>query len=250
MAAGLILLAYCKIRGLDMKFRPKEHLMIVLQGLLLFGLNYWLVYLSEEFLTSGLVAVAFSTLIFFNIFFGAILLGNKIKKKVILGATLGVIGTGLIFKPELSSFDFSDDNFTGLVFCIVSIVFASLGNITSAFNQRNKLPVIQTNAFGMVYGAVLMALIAFASGKIPTFDTSMEYTLSLVYLVIFGSIIAFSAYLTLIGKIGPSKAAYVILVVPIIALIISTLLEGYEWSEYAFIGTGLIIAGNVLALRN
>lgn len=95
-----------------------------------------------------------------------------------------------------------------------------------------------------------MLLIALFTGKSIHFDTSFSYISSLVYLTIFGSIIAFTSYLTLIGKIGASKAAYVIVVIPVIALTISTVFEGYKPDVYAFLGIGLIIFGNVLALRN
>ncbi len=248
---GIILLGYSKIRKLPLSFTKQQHFFIALQGVLLFGTNYWLVYLSEQYLSSGLVAVAFSTLIFMNIVFGAIFLGDKIKKQIIIGAIFGLLGTVLIYQAEFRRIDLTNDQLKGLIFCICSIIFASLGNITSSNNQRKfKLPVIQTNGFGMLYGAAAMLLIALFSGKSIHFDTSFSYISSLAYLTIFGSIIAFTSYLTLIGKIGASKAAYVIVVIPVIALTISTIFEGYKPDIYAFMGIVLIILGNVLALRN
>ncbi len=247
--AGIVLLIYSKAKKLPLSFSSIDHLFFALQGLLLFGVNYWLVYMSEQTLTSGLVAAAYSTIIFFNIFFGKLFLKNAINKKVVLGAVLGIIGTGLIFKPELSDFSFSDGNFVALLLCVGSIMLASLGNITSAFNQSKDRPVIQTNAYAMIYGALLMTMVAIATGKEFSFDFSNKYIFSLVYLSIFGSVIAFNAYLTLVGRVGPGKAAYAILVLPVIALLISTVLEGYQWSGYSVFGVGLIAVGNVLALR-
>ncbi|MDN5201750.1 EamA family transporter [Fulvivirgaceae bacterium BMA10] len=247
--AGLLLLVYCYFFKYNLKFKIREHFQMGLQGLFLFGLNYWLVYESEMFLTSGLVAISFSTLIFMNIIFGAIILRYQIKKSIVLGATLGIIGTGFMFHPELEAYNFSDTNFIGLVMCLSGVVLASLGNITSAYNQRKKIPVIQNNAYGMLYGALMMFVIALVTGRPFTFDTSFSYLSSLVYLVIFGSIIAFGCYLTLIGKIGADKAAYVILVVPIVALIISTIFENYQWTIHSVTGTVLILAGNFLAMR-
>ncbi len=249
--AGIVLLGYSKIRKLPLSFTKQEHFFIALQGALLFGTNYWLVYISELYLSSGLVAVAFSTLIFLNVFFGALFLGDKIKKNIIIGAVFGLLGTILIYQSEFRRIDFTSDQIRGLVFCIGSITFASLGNITSAHNQRKfKLPIIQTNGFGMVYGAIIMFLIAMISGKDINFDTSLSYVFSLGYLAIFGSIIAFTAYLTLLGRVGVGKASYTIVVIPVIALTISTIFEGYKPDIYAFIGMGLIIFGNVLALKN
>ncbi len=249
LISGVILLAYCGIKKLGLKFSFRQHMFMILQGLLLFGCNYWLVYISETYISSALVAIAFSTLVFMNIIFNALILKNKIKKQVIYGAILGVIGTIFIFQQELQALTFEDETFLGLVLCLSGVLFASLGNITSAFNQGKKLPVIQTNTFGMLYGGAMMMIIALIMGKPIAFDTSNSYLISLAYLSIFGSIIAFSTYLTLLGKIGADKGAYVIVVVPIIALTISTIFEGYHVTLSAVFGMSLIILGNVLALR-
>lgn len=250
LISGAILLVYCYFKKLSLKFDVIQHLRMVLQGLLLFGCNYWLVYISETYISSALVAIAFSTLVFMNMIFNSLILKNPIKKQIIYGAVLGVVGTALIFLPELQSLTFQDDTFIGLVLCLSGVLFASLGNITSAFNQGKKLPVIQTNTFGMLYGGAAMMMIALLMGKPFLFDTSMAYITSLAYLSIFGSVIAFSTYLTLIGKIGADKGAYVIVVVPIIALVISTIFEGYQITLTAIFGMSLILIGNVLALRN
>jgi len=216
LLAGLILLAFCLLSRLNLRFNRREHLFFGLQGILLFGFNYWLVYLAEQLIPSGLVAVVFSTLIFMNILFNSILLKNAIRGKVVIGAILGLIGTGIIFAPELELLSFTDKSFLGLTYCIAGVFFSSLGNIASAYNQRHDLPVIQTNAFGMLYGSVVMLCIALAQGNELVFDTSWTYLSSLTYLVLFGSIVGFSFYLKLIGNIGPDKAAYAILVIPVI----------------------------------
>ncbi|MEE9363475.1 MAG: EamA family transporter [Cellulophaga sp.] len=250
-AAGLVLLLFAKLRKLPLSFSKKEHAFIALQGLLLFGTNYWLVYMSELYLSSGLVAVAFSTLIFMNIFFGALLLGDKVKKVVIVGAFFGLLGTVLIYQSEFRRMELNQNQVMGLIFCMSSIVFASLGNITSAYNQRKfKLPVLQTNGFGMLYGGLSMFVIALFLGKNLAIDTSTVYLSSFGYLVVFGSVIAFTLYLTLVGRVGAGRAAYTVVVIPIIALTISTLFEGYKPDVYAYVGMVLIIGGNVLALRS
>jgi len=246
--ASFILLLFCRISGLNLKYNVKEHLFIALQGFFLFGINYWLVYLAEVHLPSGLVAVIFSMIIFFNIFNGAIFIGSPIRVRVIAGAALGIVGIGLVFKQELLSFSLSSDNSLALVIAGLGALTASLGNITSVHNQKINLPVIQTNAFGMMYGALFMLIISLIMGKHFSFEISYAYIGSLLYLSIFGSIIAFTCYLTLLGKIGADKAAYVTLIIPVIALILSTIFEEYTWTLYAFIGVALILIGNMLVL--
>ena len=246
--ASFILLLFCRISGLNLKYNVKEHLFIALQGFFLFGINYWLVYLAEVHLSSGLVAVIFSMIIFFNIFNGAIFIGSPIRVRVIAGAALGIVGIGLVFKQELLSFSLSSDNSLALVIAGLGAFTASLGNIISGHNQKTNLPVIQTNAFGMMYGALFMLIISLIMGKHFSFEISYAYIGSLLYLSIFGSIIAFTCYLTLLGKIGADKAAYVTLIIPVIALILSTIFEEYTWTLYAFVGVALILIGNMLVL--
>jgi drug/metabolite transporter (DMT)-like permease len=246
--ASFILLFFCRISRLNLKYNVKEHLFIALQGFFLFGINYWLVYLAEVHLPSGIVAVIFSMIIFFNIFNGAIFIGSPIRVRVIAGAALGIVGIGLVFKQELLSFSLSSDNSLALVIAGLGALTASLGNITSVHNQRINLPVIQTNAFGMMYGALFMLIISLIMGKHFSFEVSYAYIGSLLYLSIFGSIIAFTCYLTLLGKIGADKAAYVNLIIPVIALILSTIFEEYTWALYAFVGVALILIGNMLVL--
>jgi drug/metabolite transporter (DMT)-like permease len=221
---------------------------MALQGLFLFTFNFWLIYLAEAHLTSGLVSLVFSTVIFMNMINGALLLRMPVQLRVLLGAMLGLVGVGLVFWPEVSSFSLSDASFYGLLLSIVSAFSASLGNIVSARNQKHGLPVIQTNAYGMAYGAALMHVLAIASGKPYSFDTSLVYIGSLLYLILFGSIIAFWCYLTLVGRIGANRAAYAMFLFPLVALGLSTLFEGFQWTGYAIFGVALVLAGNALVL--
>ena len=200
--AGVILMIYSKLALLNLKFSLKNHAFIALQGACLFGINYWLVYMAEEHLTSGLVAVIFVGLIFMNVLLSALFLQYPVRKNVIIGGLIGVVGIMLIFKDELRMFDFSDNNFVSFLFAVGSVLLASSGNILSAHNQKQKLPVIQTNAFGMLYGSIIVLSIAMLSGKTISIDLNFSYLSSLAYLSIFGSIVAFTAYLNLLGKIG------------------------------------------------
>ncbi len=249
LLAGLLLISFCHITGKRMKFSLNEHFLILLLGLSLFGFNYWFVYQAETVLTSGVVAVIFSLIIVFNIIFNALLLKGKIKKDVIIAAVLGIIGTILLFKNELSSFSLMAKDAFVFVICLAGIITASLGNILSAYKQKRKIPVLQANAFGMLYGGTAMFLTVLLLGKPIVFETTLNYTLSLFYLAIFGSIIAFSTYLKLLGEIGPDRSVYIAIITPAIAIVISTIFEGYKWDLYAVAGILLLFSGNFLALR-
>jgi len=247
--AAIILVLFCSLRGLNMKFTIKEHLFLALFGLLLFSINYWMVYLAEIHITSGVVAVTFSSIVFMNIFNGAIFLKTPIKSQMVFGAVIGIIGIGFIFAQEIQSFDFSDKSVQGLSMCFLSVLLASFGNIVSARNSEKGLPIIQANAFGMAYGSIILLLLAVFLGKEFTISLTTPYITSLLYLTVFGSILAFGSYLTLIGEIGADKASYAIMVVPVVALIISSFFEGYVWNLQAVLGLVLVLAGNFLALR-
>lgn len=247
--AAIILFVYSLVRKLPLRFSIQEHGYMALQGLFIFSLNYLLVYIAEGFISSGLVAITFSTTIFWNVIFGAILLRSPIRSGVVIGGLIGVIGLAVIFWPEISTFDLSGDRITGLLLAFGGVLSISLGNIVSARNQAHKIPVIQSNGYGMAYGGLFMFGFALLRGAEFTFDPSPEYILSMLYLALFGSVIAFGAYLTLLGRIGPDRAAYVTVLFPIIALILSTLFEGLTWGWSGIAGVLVVVVGNVIALN-
>jgi len=246
--AAIILLAFCLWRKKNLRFSVSEHKFMALQGLFLFSSNYLVFYWATELLTSGIVALLFSTVILMNIINSAIFLGKRVNARVIVGAMFGIAGIASVFWSELSIVESNADSWHGLWLCLIATLFASVGNILSARNQKNKLPVLQTNAWGMAYGAIFMTLYSLFNGADFNYDTSISYSLSLVYLSVFGSILAFGCYLTLIGRIGADKAAYTAVLFPVIALGISTLFEGYQWSIEALLGFCLVLLGNYLVL--
>jgi drug/metabolite transporter (DMT)-like permease len=249
IAAAVMLAVYCKMRGLNMRFRLKDHIFMALQGLVLFSVNYWLIYLAEVHVTSGLVAVIFSSIVFMNMINGAVLLGSPIRLNVVVGGAIGVVGIVLVFWPQLASFSLSDKTALGLVLSVISTFMASLGNIISARHQKYDLPVIQTNTYGMAYGAGIMGVIAIVLGKPFSFEISFLYISSLFYLSLFGTVIAFGCYLKLIGKIGADRAAYATMLFPIVALGISTVYESYQWAAHNLIGMAVVLIGNWLVLN-
>ncbi|MEP3387853.1 MAG: EamA family transporter [Reichenbachiella sp.] len=249
LLAGVVMITFCLATRRKMKFSIREHGFIALQGFLLFGVNYWLVYEAEVYLASGLIAVAYSTLVFLNSGFGAIFLKRPINKSILMAALFGLSGTILIFSNEFLGLTFSQETIVGTIITVLSVIIASLGNITSARNSASNIPVIQANAYGMLYGGIWMGLLALILERPFSFDPSATYIVSLLYLTVFGSIIAFGTYLTLISRVGADKAAYALVIIPVIAIGISLIFENYQMTWYAAIGVVLILIGNVLAIR-
>ena len=246
--ASSILFLYCYIRKKPFAFSGKQHFFIFIQGLLLFGINYWLTYIGITKISSALAAILSTSIVYFNVLFAWMFLGDKIKKEVVTGATIGVIGITLIFLPQLTLEEKTSDVILGIVLVLVASIFASLGNIFSAKTQRLKVPVVQANALGMGYAALFLSAIALVNGLNFSFDYSFKYISSLIYLALFGSVIAFGAFLTLLGKVGPDKAGYISLVYPVIALIFSTIFEDYRWDLLGLVGVLLILLGNFIAM--
>jgi drug/metabolite transporter (DMT)-like permease len=246
--AGLILLAWARIKGLRLRFSAGEHLWMALQGLLLFGINYMCVYLAEAEVTSGLVAVVFSLLVVLNIVGTRIVFGTPLKRPTMLGAVLGIGGIVLVFLPEIGRGTGKGDPTLGVLFALGGAVTASLGNIVASRNHGRGLPVVQMNTFGMLYGALFVAAFALVTRQPFLFDWSPRYLLSLAYLAVFGSILAFGAFLVLLGRIGADRAGYITVAIPIVALLLSAFFEGLRWHMSLALGILLCVAGNVAVL--
>ena len=247
--AALILLLFCLLRRRSLRYTPRQHGFIALQGLFLFSANYLVFYWATGLLTSGIVALLFSTVILMNIVNGAIFLRQSVGARVMLGALVGIGGIVAIFWSEISSVQNTEGTWRGLWMCLLATYFASVGNILSVRNQKDAIPVVQTNAWGMAYGALIMFVYALASGASFNYDPAFSYSASLIYLAVFGSIFAFGGYLTLVGRIGADKAAYAAVLFPVIALGLSTLFEDYQWTLRALFGLFLVLIGNYVVLR-
>ena len=249
LLAALLLLGYALLKGLPLRYGFRDHLWMAAQGALLFATNYVLIYFSEQYLVSGLVALVFSLLVFFNIFGMRIFFAAPIKAAAVLGAGLGVVGVALIFWPEVAGFSLSNNGLLGLALALAATIFASLGNLVASRNQRLAIPVVQMNGWAMLYGAGLVAIAAALTGQPFQFDWSLSYVLSALYLAVFGSVLAFGAYLTLLGRIGAGRAGYTSVAIPVVALLLSTYFEGLDWQMSMLAGVALCLAGNVLVLR-
>jgi drug/metabolite transporter (DMT)-like permease len=248
-AASLLLFAWSRIRGLNLRFPLRAHAWFFLLGLLLFGVNYVIAYRSQIYITSALAAIVFSSMVWMNIINARLFFGVKAGRGVLFGALLGAIGMFYLFAPQISEVSFTDTVFFGSFLALLSALIASFGNMVSQATQKAKLPVVQTNAWGMLYGTLITAAIAIVNGHEFNFEWSVAYVGSLAYLTVFGSIVAFGAYLTLLGRVGAHKAGYAMVMFPVVALVLSTLFEGLAINATTIIGTLFVLAGNLFVLK-
>ncbi|MBL8676364.1 MAG: DMT family transporter [Alphaproteobacteria bacterium] len=246
--ASILLFVWSFMKKSNMKFSWKDHVLFAFQGFFQFSMNYLAAYEATYHISSGLNAVGFSMILVFNIMNSALFFRTPLVSTVLLGALSGLLGILVIFWPSIVSFDLSSSGILGIMLSLLGAIFASFGNMISAYNQRRTIPVMESNAYGMGYGALWLLLMIFLSGDIFQFDMSVGYISSLVYLSVFGTIVAFWSYLTLLGRIGVSRAAYVHVLTPVVALLLSTFLENFVWEMHIFIGVGLILLGNVIIL--
>jgi drug/metabolite transporter (DMT)-like permease len=247
--AAMLLGIWCALTGRSLRFDRRAHVYIALQGALLFGFNYVGVYFAEIYATSGLVAVLFSTIVFMNPIGARLLFGTPLTLRTLVAAALGVTGIALLFAPELMQARAGGDVARSIALGVGATAIASAGNLAAMRNQRAGLPVLTSTAWGMAYGALAAATIALAHGAEWTFDARLPYVASLVYLALFGSVVAFASYLTLLAQVGPGPASYVGVATPVVAMIGSTLFEGYRWTVFGAFGVALAIAGNWFALK-
>ena len=247
-ASAAIMMVLCLATRRRLRFTLREHAFMAAQGLCVFSTNYLLIYLATQHLTSGLVAVAFSTITVITIGLGALFFGFPVRPRVMAGALLGLAGIGLVFWPEIRAFDLTRGGTLGLGLALAGTLSAATGMLMSARNQRAGMAVIPNNAWSMAYGFVFIALYSAARGLPFTFDPSPFYVLSLIHLSLGATVIGFWSYLTLVGRIGPDRASYASVLFPIVALTLSTLFEGFVWTAVDAVGVVLVLGGNVLVL--
>jgi len=246
--ASAVLFVWCVLRQRSLRFDRGAHVRFMLLGISLFGLNYLLAYNAQFHISSALNAIAFSSMLWMNLINARLLLGTRIDRRTLAGAVLGIFGIVVLFWPDISESGLTNATATGAGLALGGAFVASLGNVLSQRTQSEGLPVLQSNAWGMFYGALFTGIYALTRNVSFVFDPAPAYVLSLAYLSVFGSVIAFGAYLTLLGRIGAQRAGYAVVMFPIVALILSTLFEGLEIRQHVLLGTGLALTGNALVL--
>jgi drug/metabolite transporter (DMT)-like permease len=248
LAAAALLLGYALWRRLPLRFDRRDHGWMLLQGVLLFCLNYVGFYLAERQLASGLVAVICSLMMIGNIIGMRLFFGVPVQRANLIGGLLGIAGVALLFLPELQGLSASRATLAGIALAAGATASASLGNMVASRNQRHGLPILQASGWSMLYGALVTGTAAILLGEDLRFDTSWRYLGSWAYLVVFGSVLAFGAYLTLMKRIGAHRAGYAMVAIPVVALLISTWFEDLHWTANLWAGVALCLVGNVLVL--
>ncbi|MDE1532931.1 DMT family transporter [Pseudomonas carnis] len=227
----------------------RGHMICLAQGLCLFCVNFMCFLTASQWIPSGLVAVVFSTATLWNALNARVFFGQRVARNVLMGGALGLLGLGFLFWPELVGHTASPQTLLGLGLALLGTLCFSAGNLLSSLQQKAGLKPLTTNAWGMAYGAAMLATYCAVRGIPFEMDWSARYIGALWYLVIPGSVIGFTAYLTLVGRMGPEKAAYCTVLFPVVALNVSAVAEGYQWTAPALMGLVLVMLGNVLVFR-
>jgi drug/metabolite transporter (DMT)-like permease len=222
LIAAVTIFIYLVIKRKRLKFSLTYHIWFLLFGICLYSINYVFFYLSNTYLISAFPAVVFSTVIIMNILGENFYFKKKPSIKTLFGSTIGMLCIAIIFNDEIFNFNLSNGTHIGLLLALLGTFFASTGNLVYQRNLNHNFPLIETLAYAMLYGSLVTFLITQIKGTELLFEYSFKYIISLSYLSIVGSIFAFIFYLKLIEKVGPGRAGYVGVVMPVLALLIST----------------------------
>ena len=248
--SALLMWGYCLYKKLPLRYTKKDHLFIFLMALFNFSMNYVLIYYSQYHLTSAMTSIIFSTMLLMNIINTRLFFGNKISHRVYIGALFGILGIVILFWHELSATTSSDDSniIFGFSLAIGSSLAASFGNMASVRNSSKSINIFSANAWGMLYGTLILVTLVFITGAEFTISTELSYLVSLGFLSVFGTVIAFATFYILLNNMGPEKASYVIVLIPIVAVLISTVFEDFTWTSNTFIGFISVLTGNAILL--
>jgi drug/metabolite transporter (DMT)-like permease len=247
--ASIIIFIYLLINKKNLRFSLNYHVWFLFFGICLYSLNYVFFYLSNTHLISAFPAIVFSTVVIMNILGEAFYFKKKPSLKTLIGASTGMIGIMIIFNNEIFNFSLNNLTHVGLFLALLGTFCASTGNMIHQRNLNNNFPLIETIAYSMLYGSLITLLIIKIDGTELLFEYSFSYVASLAYLSIVGSIFAFIFYLKLLEKVGAGRAGYVGVVMPVIALLISTIFEDLEWKIDLIIGLPILMIGAVLVIN-
>ena len=248
-AGALAMFIYAALTKSPFRIGRQGHVFAVIFGFAQFVLNFNFVYRAEAFITSGLVAVLFAMLLVPNALLGRVFLKQPLSGRFLLGSLVAVIGVGMLIAQEIRA-DTASTSATllGVVFTLLGVLSASVANIMQGTARGKALPMASTLAWGMLWGTGMNAVFAFALTGAPVMEWTPAYIGGVIYLGVFASAVAFTCYFSVIRDVGPARAAYSSVLTPILAMIISTVVEDYRWSWLAGAGGVVALAGLLIAL--
>ena len=245
--ALIICFMISKIQKLNLFFPLKIHFKMASMGFFMFSTNFTLFYYASEHVASGLLAVVWSMTSIINIFMVAIITKEKPNYFQLSASLIGLSGITLIFIPELKVSDLALES---LIMCIIGTISFCSGNLISKSLQNENIPVMSANSFGMLYGCFVLIIYALILDHPFRISFETSYLAGLLWLSIISTVLTFTCYLTLLGRIGPGRVGYATIVFPIFALLISTIFENYVWTPLAFVGVSLVILGNLIMVKS
>lgn len=243
-----VMFGLCVVKRKSLRLSPRQHGFALLVAITQFVLNFNLVYRSELYLPSGLVSLTFAFLLVTNTALSAIFLGQRVTGRFMVGSAVGLAGVAMLFAPDLGK-PGGEQMGLGLALAFGGVISASVANVLQATPQGRAMPLEAGLAWAMAWGALIDGAVAWALSGPPVISTAPVYLAGLAYLGIVASAVAFSFYYILIRTVGPGQAAWNGVAVPVVAMALSTLLEGYEWTLTAVAGIALALVGLVIALK-
>jgi drug/metabolite transporter (DMT)-like permease len=243
-----VMFGLCLFTGKSLKMSLPQHGFALLVAVTQFVLNFNLVYRSEQYVTSGLVSLTFAFLLVSNTLLAALFLGQRVTGRFLLGSAIGLAGVMLLFAPDMLRPGSGGFGF-GLMLAFAGVISASVANVLQATSFGRSMPLEAGLAWAMAWGALIDGAVALVVAGPPQFSTQPVYLAGLAYLGIVASAVAFSLYYRLIRQVGPGQAAWNGIVVPVVAMGISTLAEGFVWTASAVAGSVLALIGLVIALK-
>lgn len=247
--AAALLGGWCLVRGIPLTFSRRTQAWLALLGVLGFSASYLFVYYAEVHIVSGLVAVGYAALPLVNMLLDRAFLQTPMSRRIAIGGMFGVIGITLVFWPEFERLKAGAPLLLGASLTAAAVIASGLANVVVARNQARGIAGWAPLALAMGWGALASWGFVALHGEPVRVEWTAAFVLSLLYLALFGSAIAFGAYYALIGRIGAARSAYVGVMATILALLVSAVFEGYDWRFATFVGVALAVAGNVLAMR-
>ena len=246
--AATAMFAFALLRSERLRLTGREQAVAIAMGFFQFSVNFQLIYKSEHFLTSGLVAVVFALMIVPNAVLARVVLGAALTRRFLAGSAIALAGIALLMLHEYRIAPPNSGVTTGVLLVTGAIFSVSIGNLLQATQTARGVPVVSLMAWGMIWGVLASGAYAIVSVGAPVLDPRPAYLAGIAYLGLVGSALTFPLYSQLIREWGPGPAAYNGVAVPVVAMILSTLFEGYQWSLLAGAGAVLAMVGLLVAL--